>query len=90
VEYAVDFYDEKTGQRYTLKGEVIPPKAPKPPKPPTERRKRRPAAAIGPQPERVPSTERVPEVMPAVAAPRAPDAELVARVKEREPICSLP
>lgn len=78
---AVHFYDEKTGQRYTLKGEVIPPKAPKPPKPPTERKKRRPAAAIGPQPEREASAERVPEVMPAQ---RAPDAELVARLKKRE------
>ena len=78
---AVHFYDEKTGQRYTLKGEVIPPKAPKPPKPPTERRKRRPAAAIGPQPVRAPSTERVPEVMPAQ---RAPDPELVALVKKLE------
>ena len=47
---AVHFYDEKTGQRYTLKGEAIPPKAPKPPKPPTERKKRKPATAIGPQP----------------------------------------
>ena len=79
---AVHFYDEKTGQRYTLKGEVIPPKAPKPPKPPTERRKRRPAAAIGPQPERAPSTARVPEVVPAVAAQRAPDAELVKKIEE--------
>ncbi len=70
---SVHFYDEKTGQRYTLKGEGIPPKAPKPPKPPTERRKRRPAAAIGPQPEREASTERVSAV---VAAQRAPDAEL--------------
>ena len=80
----VHFHDEKTGQRYTLKGEVIPPKPPKPPKPPTERKKRKPATAIGPQPERAPSTERVPEVMPAVAAQRAPDAELVARVKKLE------
>ena len=70
---AVHFYDEKTGQRYTLKGEGIPPKAPKPPKPPTERRKRRPPAAIGPQSEREASTERVSAV---VAAQRAPDAEL--------------
>lgn len=69
---AVHFYDEKTGQRYTLKGEGIPPKAPKPPKPPTERRKRKPA----PQPEREASTERVPELVPAVATNRAPDAEL--------------
>ena len=73
---AVHFYDEKTGQRYTLKGEVIPPKAPKPPKPPTERRKRRPPAAIGPQPEREASTERVSELVPAVVAQRAPEAEL--------------
>ena len=80
---AVHFYDEKTGQRYTLKGEVIPPKAPKSPKPPTERRKRRPPAAIGPQPEREPSTERVP-VMPAAAAHRAPDAELVELRKKYE------
>ena len=70
---SVHFYDEKTGQRYTLKGEGIPPKAPKPPKPPTERRKRRPPAAIGPQFEREASTERVSAV---VAAQRAPDAEL--------------
>jgi hypothetical protein len=73
---AVHFYDEKTGQRYTLKGEVIPPKAPKPLKPPKERRKRRPPAAIGPQPEREASTERVSELVPAVVAQRAPDAEL--------------
>jgi FtsZ-binding cell division protein ZapB len=73
---SVHFYDEKTGQRYTLKGEVIPPKAPKPLKPPTERRKRRPPAAIGPQPEREASTERVSELVPAVVAQRAPDAEL--------------
>ena len=79
---AVHFYDEKTGQRYTLKGEVIPPKAPKPLKPPKERRKRRPPAAIGPQPERAPSTARVPEVVPAVAAQRAPDAELVKKIEE--------
>ena len=72
---AVDFYDEKTGQRYTLKGEVIPPKPPKPPKPATERKKRKPAAAIGPQPEREASTERV-AVVPAAVAQRAPDAEL--------------
>ena len=78
---AVDFYDEKTGQRYTLKGEVIPPK---PPKAPMEKRKREPAAAIGPQPERAPRTERVPEVVPAAAAQRAPDAELVAQVKKLE------
>ncbi len=81
---AVHFYDEKTGQRYTLKGEVIPPKAPKPPKPPTERRKRRPPAAIGPQPEREPSTERVSELVPAVVAQRAPDAELVELRKKFE------
>ena len=73
---AVHFYDEKTGQRYTLKGEVIPPKAPKPPKSPTERKKRRPPAAIGPQPEREASTERVSELVPAVVAQRAPEAEL--------------
>ena len=81
---AVDFYDEKTGQRYTLKGEVIPPKAPKPPKPPTERKKRRPAAAIGPQPEREASAERVASMVPATVAQRAPDAELVAQVKKLE------
>ena len=73
---SVHFYDEKTGLRYTLKGEVIPPKAPKPPKSPTERKKRRPPAAIGPQPEREASTERVSELVPAVVAQRAPDAEL--------------
>ena len=73
---SVHFYDEKTGQRYTLKGEVIPPKAPKPPKSPTERRKRRPPAAIGPQPEREASTERVSALVPAVVAQRAPEAEL--------------
>ena len=81
---AVDFYDEKTGQRYTLKGEVIPPKAPKPPKPATERKKRKPATAIGRQPEREASAERVPELVPATAAQRAPDAELVALVKKLE------
>ena len=81
---AVHFYDEETGQRYTLKGEAIPPKAPKPPKPPTERKKRKPATAIGPQPERAPGTERVPELVPATAAQGAPDAELVARVKKLE------
>ena len=69
---SVHFYDEKTGLRYTLKGEVISPKAPKPPKPPTERKKRKPA----PQPEQEASTERVPELVPAVATNRAPDAEL--------------
>ena len=78
---AVHFYDEKTGQRYTLKGEAIPPKAPKPPKPPTERKKRKPAAAIGPQPEREASTERV-AVVPATQAQRAPDAELVKKIEE--------
>ena len=81
---AVHFYDEKTGQRYTLKGEVIPPKAPKPPKPPTERKKRKPAAAIGPQPEREASAERVAAMVPATVAQRAPDAELVAQVKKLE------
>jgi len=81
---AVHFYDEKTGQRYTLKGEGIPPKAPKPPKSPTERRKRKPPAAIGPQPEREPSTERVSELVPAVVAQRAPDAELVELSKKFE------
>ena len=79
---AVQFDDEKTGQRYTLKGEVIPPKAPKPPKPPTERKKRKPATALRPQPDREASTERVAEVVPAAAAQRAPDAELVAQVKK--------
>ena len=82
---AVHFHDEKTGQRYTLKGEVIPPK---PPKPPTERKKRKPAAATGPQPERAPerapSPDRVPERVRAVAAERAPDAELLSRVKSLE------
>ena len=77
---AVHFYDEKTGQRYTLKGEGIPPKAPKPPKSPTERKKRKPA----PQPEREASTERVSEVVPAAAAQRAPDAELVELRKKFE------
>ena len=81
---SVHFYDEKTGQRYTLKGEVIPPKAPKPPKSPTERKKRRPPAAIGPQPEREASTERVSELVPAVVAQRAPDAELVELRKKFE------
>jgi FtsZ-binding cell division protein ZapB len=81
---SVHFYDEKTGQRYTLKGEVIPPKAPKPPKSPTERKKRRPPAAIGPQPEREANTERVSEVVPAVVAQRAPDAELVELSKKFE------
>lgn len=76
---SVHFYDAKTRLRYTLKGEVIPPKAPKPPKPPTERRKRKPA----PQPEREASTERVP-VVPAAAAQRAPDAELVELRKKFE------
>ena len=80
---AVHFYEEKTGQRYTLKGEAIPPQAPKPPKPPTERMRRRPPAAIGPQPEREASTERV-AVVPATAAQRAPDAELVAQGKKNE------
>ena len=79
---AVHFYDEETGQRYTLKGEAIPPKAPKPPKPPTERKKRKPATAIGPQPERAPSTARVPEVVPATQAQRVPDAELVKKIEE--------
>ena len=41
---AVDFYDEKTGQRYTLKGEVIPPK---PPKPPNRRREKERKARNG-------------------------------------------
>ena len=80
---AVHFYDEQTGLRYNLKGEVIPPK---PPKPPTERKKREPAKR--PQPEqaleRALSRERVPERMPAVVAERAPDAELLARVKSLE------
>ena len=80
---SVSFDDEKTGLRYNLKGEVIPPKPPKPPKPPTERKKREPAKR--PQPEqaleRVLSRERVPE---RVAAERAPDAELLARVKSLE------
>ena len=75
---AVHFYDEKTGLRYTLKGEVIPPKPPKPPKPPTERKKRKPATATGPQPE------QVPVLVPGIAAQRAPDAELVARVRKLE------
>jgi hypothetical protein len=77
---SVHFYDERTGQRYTLKGEVIPPKEPKPPKPPTERRKRK----LAPQPEREASTERVSEVVPAVVAQRAPDAELVELRKKFE------
>jgi len=80
---AVHFYDEQTGLRYTLKGEVIPPKPPKPPKSPTERKKREPAKR--PQPEQAPdrslSRDRVPE---RVAAERAPDAELLARVKSLE------
>ena len=85
---AVHFHDDKTGQRYTLKGDLIQPKPPKPPKPPTERKKRKPATATEPQPEqapeRAPSPDRVPERVPAVAAQRAPDAELVARVKKLE------
>ena len=78
---AVHFYDEKTGQRYTLKGEAIPPKAPKPPKPPTERKKK---AHNGDRTtaERAPSTARVPEVVPATQAQRVPDAELVKKIEE--------
>ena len=83
---AVHFYDEKTGLRYTLKGEVIPPKPPKPPKPPTERKKRKPAKRPQPEqaPERALSRDRVPERVPAVAAERAPDAELLSQVKSLE------
>jgi hypothetical protein len=81
---AVHFYDEKTGQRYTLKGEVIPPKAPKPPKPPTERKKRKPAAAIGPTARARSEHREGSELVPATAAQRAPDAELVALVKKLE------
>jgi len=79
---SVSFDDEKTGLRYNLKGEVIPPKPPKPPKPPTERKKREPAKR--PPPEQVLSRERVPERVPTVAAERAPDAELLSRVKSLE------
>ena len=83
---SVSFDDEKTGVRYNLKGEVIPPKPPKPPKSPTERKKREPAKRPPPEqaPERALSRERVPERMPAVVAERAPDAELLARVKSLE------
>ena len=83
---SVHFYDEQTGLRYTLKGEVIPPKPPKQPKSPTERKKREPTKRPPPEqaPERALSRERVPERVPAVAAERAPDAELLSRVKSLE------